>query len=84
MKFVNITSAKIEIDQPVFTKNEKGEHGLGKLVSKTESSKETVWTFEVATFTEEGKPPSVKPTLVTDIVAVCKFKNVDMSGEESK
>lgn len=78
MKFVNITSAKIAIDQIMFTKNEKGEHGLGKLVSKTESSKETVWTFEVATFTEEGQPPAIKPTLVTDITMVCKFVNSDL------
>lgn len=75
MKFVSVTQAKgIEIHKPVYTLNDKGEYGLGRLISRSETAKGTELSFEVATFTEEGQPPAIKATVVSNITHVSVIK----------
>lgn len=79
MKFVSIESARgFEIDQPIFVKyvetigaGQADRFAMAKLVKEEKTKGGIVRTFEVATFTEEGKPPAIKPTLITNVVAVC-------------
>lgn len=71
MKFIEVSKSKsLQIDTPVFTKNDKGEYGYGKLIKQEKTAAGTVHTFEVATFAGD-QPPAVKATLVANIVAIC-------------
>lgn len=71
MKFIPVNSSKkLQIDQPVFTLDDKQEYGFGKLVKEEKTAKGIERTFELATFTDNGTPPAVKATLVTNITHV--------------
>lgn len=71
MKFIPVNSArKLQIDQPVFTLNDKDEYGFGKLVKEEKTAKGVERTFELATFIDNGTPPQLKATLVTNITHV--------------
>lgn len=76
MKFVSISQARgLNIDEPVFTINKSGKYGFGKLIKEEKTVDGITRTFEVATFAENGHPPSINPTLVTDITHVAVIKN---------
>lgn len=72
MKFIPVASAKgLDIDKPVFTLNDKGEYGLGRLVEERKTASGIVRTFEVATF--DGRE-DIK-LFVTNITHVAIIKN---------
>lgn len=74
MKFVNVDQVKgLEIDTPVFVLD-GDTYGFGKLVKIEKTVKGTVRTFEIATFTEPGKPPSINPTTSITVSHVAIIK----------
>lgn len=76
MKFVSVDSARgLKIEEPVFTKNENGEYGLGRMIKEEKTTAGVTRTFEVATFAENGHPPSINPTTVTNITHVAIIRN---------
>lgn len=75
MKFVNVNSAKgLKIGDPVYTRNSDGEHGIGKLVQRTESEHGSELKFEVPQFFDQDKP-AIMPIIVKNITHVCILKD---------
>lgn len=75
MKFVNVEQAKgLEINTPAFILDADGSYGIGRLVKMEQTVKGTVRTFEIATFVDPGKPPSINPTVSTTITHVAVIK----------
>ena len=75
MPFISISKARgLTIGKQVFTLNNLGEYGIGKLVSKTEDSKGLHLKFEVPQYFDE-KMPAVKPVYVENITHVEVIKN---------
>lgn len=57
MKFIEVEKARnLEIDQPVLTKNDKGEIGYGKLIEEKKTATGIQRTFEMARFGEGDHP----------------------------
>lgn len=75
MAFVSIQKANgLTVGKEVFTINDKGEHGIGKLVKKEEDQSGTHFVFEVPQYFNPNQP-AIKPVLVTNITHVEKYKN---------
>lgn len=78
MAFVSIQKANgLTVGKEVFTINDKGEHGIGTLRSKSEDSKGTHYVFEVPQYFNENTP-AIKPVMVENITHVEKYKNRNM------
>lgn len=75
MAFISISKANgLTIGKEVFTVNDKGEHGIGRLHSKVEDSKGTKYIFEVPQYFDENTP-AIKPIYAENITHVEKYKN---------
>lgn len=65
MRFIPLSSARsLVIDEPVFTLNDVGQYGLGKLIKIEKTAKGTVHTFENVTTPDEVSKPVVNITHV--------------------
>jgi hypothetical protein len=71
MKFIPIDSARgLEIDQPVFVKNEDG-YGYARLVEESKTAKGIRRVFEMAVFYNPGSSAPVKQHFLDNITHVC-------------
>lgn len=84
MKFIPVATAakRLKVGEQVFTLNEDGEYGVGKLTERSENSSGLVVKFEVPQYTSADAPPSLKPTIVTNITHVCNLKNRKLKPDE--
>lgn len=68
MKFIPIDSArKLKIDEPVYTLDENGEYGYGRLIEERKTSNGVTRTFEMASFAGTGSAPGYYKTNITHI-----------------
>lgn len=75
MAFIEIKKANgLSVGKEVFTLNDKGEHGIGILRSKTEDEKGVKYVFEVPQYFNPDAP-AIKPVLVENITHIEKYKN---------
>lgn len=75
MAFITINKANgLSVGKEVFTLNDKGEHGIGILRSKTEDAKGVKYVFEVPQYFNENTP-AIKPVLIDNITHIEKYKN---------
>jgi hypothetical protein len=73
MKFIEVGKARnLEIDVPVFTKNDKGEYGFGKLIEEKKTASGMQRTFESARFGHGEDPHEV-----TNITHICIPKSTE-------
>lgn len=75
MAFIPINKANgLSVGKEVFTLNDKGEHGIGILRSKTEDASGVKHVFEVPQYFNPGQP-AIKPVLAENITHIEKYKN---------
>ena len=75
MAFISISKANgLSVGREFFTINDKGEHGIGTLRSKTEDAKGIKHVFEVPQYFNPDAP-MIKPLLVENITHIEKYKN---------
>lgn len=71
MKFIDINSVRgLEIDQPVYTKDEDGQFGYGRLIKEEKTAKGITRQFEMSTFLSQGSMPG-SYIYKTNITHVC-------------
>lgn len=81
MKFIPVNKTRnLLFNDPVITKNDKGEIGLGKLMEKKHTADGVQHTFEMAHFTthcdfENTETADPVPVLVRNITHVCIIKS---------
>lgn len=74
MKFIPVNKTRnLLFNDPVITKNDKGEIGLGKLMEKKQTAKGIEHTFQMATFDQKNDDDD--SVFVTNITHVCIIKS---------
>jgi hypothetical protein len=75
MKFVSVASAKgLKVGEPVYTLNEAGEYGAGKLKARLEFEDGLEFIFEVPQYFNKERP-AINPVVAKDITHVSLMRN---------
>lgn len=75
MKFIPVNKTRnLLFNDPVITKNDKGEIGFGKLLEKKHTADGVKHTFQMAEF-PDSTGDQAEVILVTNITHVCVIKN---------
>lgn len=83
MRFVNVSAAKgLKVGEQVFTLNEDGEYGVGRLDKKIETASGLELTFEIPQYFNPDAP-AINPVFAKNITHVCVQKNRKL-GDDSK